>query len=196
MNICRLAFILGSLVLPMLALQSPSAANRAQAGEVSLTVTRVRGCEQTATELEGDQKGKEVQYALIACDLEVDNQTGEDLTVQSNFFSALDYLTLQLLRGDKVVAEERFTSHLSPSTSDGKPFVLKQGKTRDQLRFPVRLPPKDWAGLQIRLVGSLPGSNFKGALVSNKAEIRRVEDLNQEESGSSRDDRRGDKKPD
>ena len=56
-----------------------------KAPEVTLTITRVRGHEYSATELEGEFKGKQVRYVTFACDAVIDNQTGEDLTVYFEF---------------------------------------------------------------------------------------------------------------
>jgi len=145
--------------------------------EVSLTITKVRAYEYFSTELEGEFKDQEVKNILVACDVVLDNQTGEDLTVQSNFSSAMDYFDLQLLRDNKAVAVVSYIEHQSPSSPGGKLFVLKQGENETELRFPMRVSPEDWADLEVRLKGSLPGSKFKGALQSNKLPIQRVDDF-------------------
>jgi len=106
----------------------------------------------------------------------IDNQTGEDLTVHSNFASAFDGLSVQILRDGRKVGERHYTLHQSPF-SEPRPFVLKQGKTQKDMRIPFRLAPADWAGLQARLVGGLPGSTFKGKLASKPVPIERVTSL-------------------
>ncbi len=104
----------------------------------------------------------------------IDNQTGEDLTVQSNFFSAFDGLSMLLLKDGMKVAEQSYLYHQSPYSADPRPFILKKGKNQKDMRFPFRLPPEDWAGLQAKMVGDLPGSKFKGKLESNTIKIQRV----------------------
>ncbi len=164
-------------VLLSLAADRASAERGKNAPKVTLTITRVRAYEFSSTELEGEFKGKKVRNVLMACDVVVDNQTGENLIVHSNFSSALDYLDLELFRDGKRVVHESYNTHLSPTSLDGKPFLLKKGTTRTEMRFPIRLPPKDWSQLQARLQGSLPGSKFKGTLESNKMNINRVVDF-------------------
>ena len=64
--------------------------------------------------------------------------------------------------------------HQSPASPDPTPYVLTKGKNRKDMRIPVRLAPEDWARLQAKLVGELPGSTFKGTLESNAVQIERV----------------------
>jgi hypothetical protein len=144
---------------------------------VTLTVTRIRGVEHSAKELEGEFKGQEVRYVVLACDAVIDNQTGEDLTVTSSFFSAFDGLSVQLLRDGRKVGEQHYTAHQSPGSPDPRSFVLKKGKNPKDMRILFRLPPADWAGLRARLVGGLPGSTFQGKLESNAVNIQRVTDF-------------------
>jgi hypothetical protein len=143
---------------------------------VTLTVTRVRGEEISAMELEGELKGKNVRYVILACDAVIDNQTGEELSVQSCFFSAFDGLTVQIMRDGRKVGEKPYIYHQSP-TAENRPFILKKGKNEKELRIEFRLPPEDWARLQAKLVGELPGSAFKGKLESKAVPIQRVDRL-------------------
>ena len=178
MKLCTGHRVVFCAILLLFAVDGASNEPGKNVAKVTLTVTKVRAVEYFSTALEGEFNGMKIRNVLMACDVVIDNQTGEDLTIQSNFSSAIDYLTLELLRGDKIIVEEHYISHLSPSSSDGKPFVLKKGKTLAEMRFPIRLPPKDWPQLQARLYGFLPGSNYKGVLESNKLKVRRVVDLN------------------
>jgi hypothetical protein len=141
--------------------------------EVTLAITRVRGFEYSVIELEGEMKGKDVRYVLLSCEVVIDNQTDEELTVMSNFFSAFDGLHVLLLRNGKIEADEAYIWHQSPR-AEAMPYVLKKGKNQRDLRIPFRLPPDDWASLQAKAVGELPGSCFKGKLESNTTEIQRV----------------------
>jgi hypothetical protein len=143
---------------------------------VTLTVTRIRGLEYSVKELEGELKGQNVRHVTLACDAVIDNQTGEELLVQSSLYSAFDGLSVQILRDGRKVGEQRYSSHQSP-TGAIRFFILKKGKNEKELRIPFRLPPEDWAKLQARLVGDLPGSAFKGKLESKSVPIQRVETL-------------------
>ena len=142
---------------------------------VTLTVTSVKGLQYLARELEGELAGKDVRFVILACAVVIDNQTGEDLTVHSCFFSAFDGLSVQILRDGRKVGEQCYTSHQSPYTPDPRPFILNKGKNEKELRIPFRLPPEDWAKLQAKLVGDLPGSTFKGKLESKAIDIQRVD---------------------
>jgi hypothetical protein len=141
---------------------------------VTLSVTRVRGVEYNVTEAEGELKGQKVRYVTLSCDAVIDNQTGDDLTVHSSFYSAFDGLSVQILRDGKKVGEQHYTLHQSPFSPNPRPFVLMKGKNNRDMRIPFRLPPEDWAKLEARLVGELPGSTFTGRLESKAVQIHRV----------------------
>ena len=72
------------------------------------------------------------------------------------------------------MAEQSYLFHQSPYSADPRPFILKKGKNQKDMRIPFWLLPEDWAGLQAKLVGDLPGSKFKGKLESNTIKIQRV----------------------
>ena len=182
MRIGVVVILVAALFLVVFLFRTPAETNGAEAAELTLTITKARGYEHSVLELEGENKGEEVRFALIACDLLVDNQMGADLSVQSHFHSALDYLTLQLLRDGEVVTAVDFINHLSPTSFTAKSFVLRQGKLATELRFPVRLPPEDWSNLQVRIAGVFPGSKFKAVVVSNATEIQRVDQLDETRS--------------
>src|SRR5262245_12205040 len=97
----------------LLLAEGPSAADPTKPA-VTLTVTRVRGLEYTVKELEGERKGQQVRYVILACDAVIDNKTGEDLTVLSSFYSAFDGLGVQILRDGKVVGDQAYLGHQSP----------------------------------------------------------------------------------
>lgn len=46
------------------------------------------------------------------------------------------------------------------------------------MRFPISDLPADWAGLEVKIIGYLPGSKFKGKLISETKKIQRVADFN------------------
>ena len=78
---------------------------------------------------------------------------------------------MQLVRDGKTVGEQHYLAHQSPASPDPRPFVLKKGRNEKDVRIDFRLPPEDWAKLQARLVGGLPGSTFKGKLESRAVPI-------------------------
>jgi hypothetical protein len=141
-----------------------------------LLPSRGPSMDDSAKELEGEMKGKDVRYVVLACDAVIDNQTGEELTVHSSFLSAFDGLRVQLLRDGRTVGEKPYIFHQSPAGAP-RPFVLKKGMNYKEIRIPFRLPPEDWPKLQAKLVGDLPGSAFKEKLESKAVPIRRVSTL-------------------
>ncbi len=134
-----------------------------QKPSVTLTLTRVRGAEFFSMPLEGPMKGEKVRAAVLACEVVIDNQTGEDLTVFSNFFSSFDGLHIVLLKEGKELRNQSYLFHQSPM-AEKRPYVLKKGKNEGHLRFPLSAAPEDWAGLEVKIVGCLPGSKFEGKL--------------------------------
>ena len=163
------------------ALREAEQRNRQQQGvkkapEVELKLVRVRGLEYTAVHLEGPLKGQKVRHVIFACDVVLENDTGEDLTVLSSFFSAFDGLSLVLLRDGKKVSEQSYLAHQSPM-AEQQPYLLRKGKNEADLRFPIGPIAEDWAKLQVRLVGDLPGSRFGEKLESNVVNVQKVDDL-------------------
>jgi hypothetical protein len=100
------------------------------------------------------------RYVLFRCDAVIDNATGKDLTVRSNFNSVFDGLELVVTTPDgEVLAQQGYTYHQSP-VSLGKSFTLKQGRTERALVFPIGEISSEAKTLKVRLVGTLPGSDY------------------------------------
>jgi hypothetical protein len=156
--------------------------NQAQAQDtqvkppVTLALSRVRGKEYWTQLGEGPMKGQKIREVIFACDVVIDNQTGEDLTVLSSFFSAFDGLSIVLLKEGKELRDQSYLVHQSPFGPE-RPFVLKKGKNEGQLRFPISGAPDDWTRLEVKIRGGLPGSKYEGKLISNAKKIERVTDL-------------------
>ena len=107
------------------------------------------------------------------CQVTVDNHTGKEIAVTSNFFSVFDGLELVVTNIDgKVLKQQAYTSHQSPSTLDGREFILKRGTTKKSIVFPMTSFGIVGQSLKIRLVGTLPGSSYKRIL--STATIRTV----------------------
>ena len=101
------------------------------------------------------------------CEVKIDNALGRDLGVRSNFGSVFDGLELVVTTADgKVVAQQGYTSHQSPSSPLGRAFPLRQGKSDGTLVFPVSGLSADARALKVRLVGTLPGSGHDRILSS------------------------------
>jgi hypothetical protein len=139
---------------------------------VTLTLVRVRAQEFWSTPLEGEHAGKKLRNVLFAFDVILDNQTGEDLDVYSHFFSPFDGLSMILLRDGNKAYEQAYMHHQSPQSRDSRPHILKKGKTERQLRIPVvGSMTADWMTFEAKLVGTLPGSKYKGKLESKTMKV-------------------------
>src|SRR5262249_23322293 len=116
--------------------------------------------------------GQRAEQFFIRCQAVLDNSTGSKLKVRTNFGSAFDGLEVVVtdVKG-KVLVRRGYTEHQSPSAFD-KEIPLKVGKTEGELRFlELKALPKGVKKVKIRLVGTLPGSKFKGKLSSNTVEV-------------------------
>jgi hypothetical protein len=114
---------------------------------------------------------------ILACDAIIDNQTGEELTVLSNFYSAFDGLSIELLKEGKELRKLSYLHHQSPFSVEKQSYVLKKGKNELDMRFPIIAAPDDWTGLEVKIFGDLPGSKFEGKLTSDRKKIERVKEL-------------------
>jgi hypothetical protein len=104
---------------------------------------------------------------VVTCEAIIDNASGSDLNVRSSFISAFDGLEIVVTNSEGKVLEQRLrTEHLAVNRLRGKDFPLKQGKTVEELRFPLYNLPEDTRSLRVRLVGTLPGSSYKRILSS------------------------------
>jgi len=113
------------------------------------------------------------QDTLFRCDAVLDNATGNDLTVRSNFSSVFDGLELVVTTTEgKILAQQGYTWHQSPFAPPGRSFKLKQGPTQGALGFPLRDLPVETKTLKVRLVGTLPGSDYRHILSSETLEVK------------------------
>ena len=99
------------------------------------------------------------------CQVAIDNHTGNEIAVTSNFFTVFDGLELVVTDIDgKVLKQQPYTFHQSPFTPDGREFILNRGKTKRSIVFPVTSFGMVGQSLRVRLVGTLPGSSYKRIL--------------------------------
>lgn len=125
-----------------------------QSGGVSLTI------------LDASAK-RETQYLDVACTAVLENRTGSSLTVTSSFFSAFDGLSLVVTSDDdRQLASQGYAMHQSPSTFEGRPFVLPPGRTTQEMRFPIFALTNAPESVRLQLVGHLPRSTFTAGLTS------------------------------
>jgi hypothetical protein len=110
---------------------------------------------------------------LFQCEATLDNAIGRDLTVRTNFYSAFDGLELVVTnRAGKTLAQQPYIFHQSPFTADGRDFTIKRGKTTASLVFPIAKLPAGEKVVKVRLVGTLPGSEFRRILSTETLEVK------------------------
>lgn len=103
---------------------------------------------------------------LFECKLTVENNTGKELKVRSNFFSAFDGMLLVVRdeRG-KELKRQPYIAHQSPMFGEQE-YPLRVGKTTQAIVFPVRELPEKQTRFTVQVVGTLPGSGYKPELSS------------------------------
>jgi hypothetical protein len=110
-------------------------------------------------------------HTLFRCEVNLDNQTGGDLVVRSNFTSAFDGMELVVTAPDgKVLAQQSHSFHQSPF-AEAREFTLKKGLTAADVRFPIGDLPADVRTVKVRLVGTLTGSAYGRILSTETLEI-------------------------
>lgn len=109
---------------------------------------------------------------LFTCEVVLDNATGKEVTVHTRFSSVLDGLDLVVTtKGGRILAQRPYIWHQSPFEKTKK-LVLEQGETKHSLVFPVRDFPKDAKEVKVRLVGTLPKSDYPWILSTDTIETK------------------------
>jgi hypothetical protein len=140
--------------------EPPAAQHRAPAEKVTLTLAKV-----SVKRFE-----KEV---LFICDVVIDNRTGAELTVMSNFHSAFDGLELVVLdETGRKLAQQSYLQRQSIYSLEPRKFPLKVGENRRELRFPVSRLPEPRKEYRVQLLGRLLQSDFGGILCSDLVTAR------------------------
>jgi hypothetical protein len=114
------------------------------------------------------------QDTLFKCTAILENVAGKELTVRTNFFSVFDGLELVVTAPDgKVLAQKAYVWHQSPYEL-GRKLALKPGRTEGELRFPISAKDlsRDLKAVKVRLVGTLPGSEYERLLSTETLEVR------------------------
>jgi len=113
------------------------------------------------------------QDTLFRCEASLDNATGKDLSVRSNFFSVFDGLELVVTNKEgKTLAQQPYIFHQSPFAVRGRGFTLKKGTTAGTLVFPIRELPGAAKVVKVRMVGTLPGSGYQRILSTETIEVK------------------------
>jgi hypothetical protein len=117
-------------------------------------------------------KSDEVE-TLFSCEASLVNETGTDLTTRSHFYSEFDGLELVVTTREGItLAQQPYLWHQSPYTRFPREFKLKKGATTKVIVFPVRELPHNTEVVKVRLVGHLPGCEYKRFLSSETLELK------------------------
>ena len=113
------------------------------------------------------------QGYLFDCQAVLDNATGKELAVRTNFYSVFDGLEVVVTNADgKVLAQQGYIYHQSPRTSSGRSLTLAQGRTNAGLVFPIVELPSNVKSFKVRLIGTLPGSDYLRILSSETIAVK------------------------
>ena len=111
---------------------------------------------------------------LVECSLELRNNTGGTLQVESNFHSAFDSFELIVTDSDnRLLTQLPYSFHQSPYSFEGRDFPINEGLNFASLRFSLgRNAPDDLPEtIRVRLVGTLPGSGYVRILSTNTLDV-------------------------
>jgi hypothetical protein len=105
---------------------------------------------------------------LFVCQAVIDNATGAELTVKSNYSSAFDGLSLVVIdEKGRRLAVQPYLHHQSVVSLEPRSFLLAKGKNCRELTFPVPGLPKDRREYRVLVLGTLPGSEYNRTLCSD-----------------------------
>lgn len=114
--------------------------------------------------VEASRLGKQT---LIACRVELENRTGRELKVRSNFGSAFDALHVVVRDADgKELARQSVAAHQSPFAPPGRLFPVPPGATAARVGALLDLPA-DARNLRVMVYGALPESGFDDLLLTD-----------------------------
>jgi hypothetical protein len=107
------------------------------------------------------------------CPVTLNNATGKELSVRSQFFSVFDGLDIVITTMDgKTLDQVPYLRHQSPFSLEGREFKVKTGTTSKTLLFPVRDLPEGHKTVKVRLVGKLPECTFRRILSTETFEVK------------------------
>lgn len=109
---------------------------------------------------------------VLICRVVVKNNSGAPLRVKSRFFSAFDGLDLVIMdQKGKKLGQQSYIFHQSPMAEE-REYILRTGTSKGRLAFDLRDLPMAVDQLQVRLVGTLPGSGYEPALTTKAVPVK------------------------
>ncbi len=106
------------------------------------------------------------------CETEIHNETGAELMVKSNYYSAFDGLMIVVLdKGGKILKKQLYTDYYSLFSDEPRSFPLRRGKNTERLIFPINGLPPDTTDFCVYITGNLPGSEYPGILQSDTVTV-------------------------
>ena len=113
---------------------------------------------------------------LFRCKLTLENHSGAELIVQSNFFSAFDGMILVVRdESGRELKRQPYVFHQAPLAAP-RGYPLPTGKTAKTIVFPVDELPAGRTRFKLQVVGTLPGSGYEPELSSKVLDVRLVGD--------------------
>jgi len=115
---------------------------------------------------------------FVFCEAALDNHTGTSITVDSEFQSVFDGLTLSV-RDDsgRFLAQQAFSYHLSPSRMGRPAFMLSPGRNTNHMPFAFFELTNVPLNLRVQLWGTLPRSPYTAGVTSQVFRVTVREDL-------------------
>ena len=109
---------------------------------------------------------------LISCRVLLDNRTGDEITVTSNFGSPFDGIEIILSDTEgKVITRQGYTFHQSPYGPKPQEIEVQPGRTAATLVFPLTFKGKVGMKFGVQLSGLLQNSGPKVLLATERAEL-------------------------
>ena len=143
----RLLLLLCSVVSMLMLCPSFVSADEG-GGYLSMNLTSV-----SAERMKGD--------ILFRCDVDLENATGSDIRVISNFATEFDGIDIVVTnKKGRILAQQPYVYHQSPFSPDGQAVVIKKGKSSSSLAFPIDGIDAKAKTLRVRLVGALNRSSY------------------------------------
>jgi hypothetical protein len=107
------------------------------------------------------------------CSITLDNATGKFLPVKTRFGFVWENMALQIHDAEgKKIREVKLTDPAKQKAVE-QSMVIKPGKTTTELLFYIPEQSELPKQFKVRVVGTLPGSDYKAELVSDLVEVTR-----------------------
>jgi hypothetical protein len=108
---------------------------------------------------------------VLSCEAVIENGTGKTLSLTYDYQSAFDLIEVVATTKDgKELIQQAYSFHLAPNYP-ARNFELKPGRITRTLSFTVVGIPNDLNSVNIRLVGTLPGCEYKRILSTETKEV-------------------------